>query len=863
MISSGTRFGPYEIETRLGAGGMGEVYRAYDTRLGRQVAIKVLSGHTGDDPSVRKRFLREARAISSITHPNICALFDIGSENGSDYLVMELLEGRTLAEELANGALAPDDALARATEIAAALEHAHRKGIVHRDLKPGNIILTKTGAKLLDFGLARLLNSTDSSIAPLTADNAIIGTIEYMAPEQLNGDVVDARADIFSFGVVLYEMLTGKRPFGGGTRASLIGSILFSPPQPINAHVADAPAGIEKLLQACLQKDPDERVQTAHDLHLQLRWMREGAFPVSEVVARKRKQRGVSALAVTAAVLTALATGAVVHRFATATPQRRIHFAITPRAGQEFQWTAVSPDGGKIAYLASDRTGRNALWVRELDADSARELPGTRGAMTPFWSPDSTALAFFADMKLSVIELEAKAPRAVCEVSSPRGGSWSANGTILFTPHIAQELFAVPAGGGEPKRVTVRSKDDTTHRWPEFLPDGNAFLFVISSRAPGRSGLYLSDLTSKRLTKIANTEYRAIAVGEENLLYIDNKRLLVRKFDDRRGTLADRPRLVAENVEMDPNITGSAAFSAPSPNILSYVTKAQRHTRLVWCDLAGNEIEQVAPFGQWTNPNLSPDGRKLAVAKIDDDSGKYSLWQFDLSAKTSTRLTVDDNNADAPIWSHDGSRVYFSSDRRGRYALFEKVVDSSTSAERIVYEPSGSPFVAAASARKAGMLLFTTGAGSNSEVWFWPAGGQMRPVPSPSNEGAIDLSPDGKWLAYQRLDLGTSTFDVFVMSMENPELKIQISQGGAGQTTWSADGRKLYFVRPDKKLMVVDFRDGRASVPRPLFTLDVSREFHANRDYVPSADDTRVLVAKPHENAAPAELRVVLNWLQE
>jgi hypothetical protein len=497
-LACGTRLGPYEIVSPLGAGGMGEVYRARDTRLGREVAIKVLSGILSDRPEMRERLDREARALSSLSHPNICVLHDVGHENGTDYVVMELLEGNTLADRLVRGPIPLPQLLEIAKQVADALDRAHRAGIVHRDLKPSNIMLTKAGAKLLDFGLAKAPTAAAAHAAlatmthskPLTAEGTIVGTFQYMSPEQVEGSDADARSDIFAFGAVLYEMATGKRAFDGRTQASVIAAVLASDPKPISELQPMSPPALDRLLRTCLAKDPDERFQSAHDLKLQLQWIVEGGsqagVPVPVAIRRRSRER-IAWIAAAVLLAGAVALGLAYWR-ATSAPAQLWHSYLLPPEKHTFAagpglgggQAAISPDGRMVAYLLTGPDGQ-LLWLQSLDSPKAVPLPGTDGASYPFWSPDSRSIGFFAGAKLKRVDARGGPVQTICPAADGRGGSWNSEGTIVFAPGPSNPLSVVSADGGTPRPITKldAARNDTSHRWPWFLPDGHHFLYSV------------------------------------------------------------------------------------------------------------------------------------------------------------------------------------------------------------------------------------------------------------------------------------------------------------------------------------------------------------------------------------------------
>ncbi|HET9794868.1 MAG TPA: protein kinase, partial [Thermoanaerobaculia bacterium] len=576
-LSAGTRLGPYEIVSLLGAGGMGEVYRAIDTRLDRAVALKVLPRELSETPGFRQRFEREAKAISQLSHPNICALFDLGSEGGAEYLVMELLEGQTLADRLEKGPLPIDQVLRFGTEIAAALDRAHRAGIVHRDLKPGNVMLTRTGVKLLDFGLAKAvakapvedgsglsaLPTAAPESRPLTEEGTILGTFQYMAPEQVEGREADARTDIFALGCVLYEMATGRKAFTGRSRAGLVAAILERDPGPISAALPMAPPALDRLVQGCLEKDPDDRWQSAHDVMAQLRWIAQGGSQAgvpAPVTARRRSRERTAWIAAGLAVIAAIGFAAAWLRRAPANAGV-VRSTVLPPAGSRFAFSGdnagpltISPDGKTLAFLAVGND-RPRLYVRPLDADEPVALPGADGASFPFWSPDSRSLGFFADGKLKRVDLSAPgSSTTICAAPNARGGTWGADGTILFAPDTRSAIFRVPASGGTPSPVTkLDASSHSTHRWPAFLPDGRHFLFFAGDHNDTRSdkaGARFASIDAPGDRAVVHTLANALYAGGK-LLFLRGNTLIAESFDPRAGNLSGEPRPVAEGVHFD------------------------------------------------------------------------------------------------------------------------------------------------------------------------------------------------------------------------------------------------------------------------------------------------------------------------
>src|SRR5215471_2511442 len=558
-LPSGTKLGPYEISSALGAGGMGEVYRARDTRLDRSVAIKVLPDHLASNTEARQRFEREARAISNLSHPHVCTLHDIGHHDGIDFIVMELIEGETLSDRLREGPLPSDQTLALAIQIADALDKAHRAGIVHRDLKPGNIMLTKSGAKLLDFGLARLnqdplqadasLTSLPTERHSLTGEGTILGTFQYMAPEQLEGVAADSRTDIFAFGTVLHEMATGKKAFSGKSQASLIGAILHGEPPPISTLQPMTPPALDRVVKRCLAKDPDDRWQSAGDLASELRWIAESGSQAgvpAPVVAQRKRQRWIPWLAAGIFALVAAIAG-LLYLQTDRTPPRALQAYLPPPVGTDYFFSGdsagfpvISPEGDRVAFVATDEHAARLLWIRSLLDGSVRSLPGTDGAMFPFWSPDGKQIGFFTEGQLRRVAINGGLPTDVTGANSARGGSWGKDDIIIFTPGTQQAIYKVPASGGTAQQVTkVDSARHTTHRWPFFLPDGNHFLYLAASHSKPHAEfdqIFVASLDGKENRALTTSTSNAIAVPGY-LLFVQGTTLMAQPFDIGSATL--------------------------------------------------------------------------------------------------------------------------------------------------------------------------------------------------------------------------------------------------------------------------------------------------------------------------------------
>src|SRR5262249_14630830 len=578
-----TKLGPYEIEAPIGAGGMGEVYRARDTRLDRTVAIKVLPSHLSSNPDLKQRFEREARAISNLSHPNICSLYDIGHQNGTDFLVMEFLEGQTLAARLEEGPLPRDQFFRYGTEIAAALDKAHRRGIVHRDLKPGNIMLTKSGAKLLDFGLARQeiakqavseVSSLPTEHKDLTQAGMIMGTLQYMAPEQLQGKATDARTDIFALGTVLYEMATGKRAFKADSQASLIAAILKEEPQPISQVHSLAPPMLDRVVSQCLAKDPEDRWQSAHDVMTQLKWVAEtGSQPaIAAPITAKRK---VPMAQLIAAVSTlALLLLAFYHFRHPAADNPVFKLSIEPPTGTLFGYSSsLSPNGKHLAFVVDKPDGTTSLWLRDLDSFEAREIAGTEGAAYPFWSPDGLSIAFFAEGKLKKMSIQPEQlPQALCDAGDPRGGTWGRDGDIVFAPNAGDGLYRVSSAGGTVSRVTTLdpANQESTHRFPYFLPDGHHFIYMTFG---GKlNSIIAGSIDSKETKQLLSLDSlrKAVYAPPGYLIYYQSTLLMANRFDPQKLELIGEPVQIADQVWFSQNIGGLTSYSVSENGTLAF-----------------------------------------------------------------------------------------------------------------------------------------------------------------------------------------------------------------------------------------------------------------------------------------------------
>ncbi|HEY2120928.1 MAG TPA: protein kinase, partial [Candidatus Acidoferrum sp.] len=627
----GTHLGPYEITGPLGSGGIGEVYRARDTRLERAVAIKILPRELSNDPIRKQRFEREAKTISSLNHPNICVLHDVGHQDGMDYLVMECVEGETLAKWMEKGSLPLDQVLKVGREIADALDKAHRSGVVHRDLKPGNIMLTPTGAKLLDFGLAKpavalasAATLTAVQTAPVTEEGTIVGTFQYMSPEQVEGKELDGRSDIFSLGAVLYEMVTGKRAFEGKSQLSVASAILEKEPEPISATKPMTPRALEHAVKNCLAKIPDGRWQTARDLALELQWIAEGGSQAGDAVrvpsSRRRWERA-SWLLTGIFFLAAVAAGAAWWRSGDRRPPSMYFHTSVPFAANDI---ALSPDGHTLAMIAySGQANYYVLWTHEVGGHRTNPLDGTQGATYPFWSPDGKYIGFFADGKLKRVDVSGGQPQVLCDAPNGRGGTWNRDGVIVFTPDGFGGLFRVSSSGGSPVEMTKpdSSRFETSHRWPVFLPDGKHFIYLAAnfSGQTENNAIFLGSLDSQEKTLVVNTTTNAAYAEPGYLVYMMDKTLVAQPFDRQRYVLSGEPRTLSDEV-LYASLVGRAVFSVSNGDVLVTQTgKGASLSQLIWFDRSGKAAGTVGVPGMYSNVRLSSDGHRVVGDQTDPD----------------------------------------------------------------------------------------------------------------------------------------------------------------------------------------------------------------------------------------------------
>ena len=883
-IQPATRLGPYEILSAIGAGGMGEVYKGRDTRLDRIVAIKVLPAHLADKPELRERFEREARTIASLNHPHICTLHDIGRQDGTDFLVMEYLEGETLASRLLKGPLPLGQVLQYAIEISDALDKAHRKGVTHRDIKPGNVMLTKSGTKLLDFGLAKLKQAATPAATPVsqlptlshnpTAEGTILGTLQYMAPEQVEGknDEIDARTDIFALGAVVYEMATGKKAFEGKTNASVMGAILHLEPPPMSSLQPVTPPALDRLVRRCLVKEPDERCQSAKDLCDELKWIAEGGAQVAPLLTVPAT--GIRALGRRPLIfgLGALLLGAVMAGVAIwnlkptpAPPPRPVVRTIislpagTELAGLGQSAIAISPDGKQVAFIAT-RGGIQQLYLRAMDSLEARAVPGTDQAINPFFSPDGQWVGFFARNELKKVPTNGGAVQTVGAGGISPGAAWSSQGMIALSPDPGSDLQQVSDAGGAPQPLTRLENGESSHGWPEFLPGGRAVLFAAALTGTNWSTAKVAVQSlgtgARRDLVPGGTQPRYAPSG--HLVYAQGSTLMVAPFDSQRLEVTGAAVPAVEGV-LQSAVDGPVQYSFSDTGSLIYVAggSQSRQSKPMWVTRSGTEQPLAIPARNYLYPRLSPDGRRVAIS-IEDQ--QRDIWLYDFSRETLTRFTFEGGPNDSPAWTPDGKRIAFSS---GPASMFWQLADGSGGREQLAtidavprsWSPDGQ------------LLAFVSPTVTTKrDIWVLRMSDRKAEpfLRTPFNETVPAFSPDGRWLAYASDESGR--YEIYVRPYPGPGGKWQISTAGGEQPVWNPNGRELFY-RSGDKMMAVEIATEpgfAAGKPRVLFEGPYATQ-STYPDYDVSPDGQRFLMLKPAAQAeeGPTQINVVLNWFED
>jgi serine/threonine protein kinase len=869
----------------LGAGGMGEVYKARDTRLDRTVAIKVLPSDVASDADARARFEREARAIAALDHPHICSIYDVGSSDGVHYLVMPHLEGQTLTARLVRGPLPLNEALKIATEIADALDKSHRHGIVHRDLKPANIMLTKTGAKLLDFGLAKLKPTatpvsmsglTRMATATETARGTILGTLQYMSPEQVEGREADGRSDIWALGAVICEMVTGAPPFQGDTPASVIGAILKDQPPRLSARQPLTPPLLDRAVSQSLEKDADDRWQSVADFRRALMWVSDNTAQHTAASSAARPFRNIASLAIGVLMLlfiVAMAPGWLAH-FREGAPSL-VRLSVVPPPNTTFSsppasvvapQVAISPDGRYLTFVAETSQGRPSLWIRSLDAVVSQELAGTEDAIYPFWSPDSQSIGFFAGGKLKTIEVARGSPKTLSDAPlDSRGGTWSRDGTIIFAPAANDVLYRIAATGGTVTPVTRfdSSRKENSHRFPSFLPDGRHFLYTTRSEDQAHWGISIASLDSPDgKSVIEETQWSAQFVPPGNILFVRGSTLMAQPFDVTKFMVIGHATAIAENVGT--TTTAYGAFSASQTGVLVHAAPIELPGELRWFDRTGATSGLAAPAARYIDFELSPNDDALAMSRVEPGVNTADIWVLDLARKISTRFTNDPLQEASALWSPDGRFLLFRSNRQGTTAMYQRR-SAGTEAEQLILK-AGTNLIPSDWSADAKFIVYTNtnSIASGFDIWVWPTSGDSKPglaVRTRSNAMHGRLSPDSRWLAYASDESGE--MQVYVQPFPATGERKQISSDGGSEPRWRRDGSEVFYLSSSHSLMSVPI-PGRnafnAGVPKALFQTRVPLSANPYRsNYAVTGDGQRFLVNARLDDV-PSPITVILNW---
>jgi serine/threonine protein kinase len=896
-LKEGNTLSHYRISSKIGSGGMGEVYRARDSLLDRDVAIKVLPSELSTDADRLRRFEQEAKATSALNHPNILTVFDIGEHDGTPFIVAELLDGEELRARLDEGPIPLRKTIDYAQQIVSGLSAAHEKGIVHRDLKPENIFITKDDrVKILDFGLAKLREpktqihgSEDATRRALTDPGIVMGTAGYMSPEQVRGQTVDQRSDIFSFGAILYEMLTGHRAFNGESIVELMHSILKDDAPGLEDSGARIPLALDKMMRRCLEKRPEHRFHSAHDLGFALDavasptsssgfGLTTAAQSLRDVPERSSSSWLVRAAWAAAALflISTLILGVLYFRREEPRMQT-MRFGIAPPEKTFFNESfALSPDGQSIAFVTRSGSGETSLWIRPLVAVEARQLSGTDGAAFPFWSPDSRTIGFFAGAKLKKIEAAGGPTQTLADASSdPRGATWTPDGTIIFSPGTTSPLMRISASGGAVSELTKLDSDlgQTSHRWPLILPDGKHLLYFGRGGLAEVQGIYGTSIESpqpKLIIALPVTGSFTTVDGVGYLLFVREGTLMAQRFDPTKLELSGEATPLVENLLSFPGEVGPTAYAAVSAEAgnLIYRTGDQQTTKLVWYDRSGKALETVTEPGGYHEISLSKDDSKVLFGR-NEGRGPQDIFLQDLSRGNATRLTFDPETDGTPVFSPDETQVVFQSNRLGKNGFYTKSASGAGTEQPLMSDENGA--YPDSWSRDGKYLLYERNGGTRTKVdlWVLPMTGEAKPFPyleTPFEEAHAQFSPDGRWIAYASNESGRP--EVYIQSFPIGGGKWQISTTGGDQPQWRADGKELFYIAPDRSLMAVTIADGTTmEVGRPavLFQtiVPVSGITDDRNNYVPSRDGQRFLVNALADTGNLQPLIMVLNWAGE
>ena len=872
-LTAGTRFGAYEITAQVGVGGMGEVWCATDTNLGRKVAIKVLPDAFAQDSDRLARFEREAKTLASLNHPNIAIIHGLEKADGIRALVMELVEGPTLADRIGQGPIPIREALLIGRQIAEALEAAHEQGIVHRDLKPANIKVRTDGTvKVLDFGLAKGFGSTSAGTADVTASptitspvvmtgiGVILGTAAYMSPEQARGKAVDRRTDVWAFGCVLFEMITGRIVFPGATVSDTIAAVLERSPDWTALPPATPPA-VRHVLARCLEKDPKRRWRDVGDVRIELDDAKPWQ-PQTDGASSKTSRAGERAAWALLVALTALGAAAVTAglRTAPAAPAEIRFSLLFPRGVvSDFAQLAISPDGQQIVVAPGFGLQQpSPLWLRPLASTSGRLLTGTEGASFPFWSPDGRSIGFFADEKLKRLDVNSQAIEVVADAPVARGGAWQADGTILFAPNAIGPLFRVPATGGQPAVATHLQEGQSDHRAPFVLPDGLHFLYYARG-TPQVRGVHLARLDGTETKRLLDADGAAVYAPSGHLLFPRQGELLAHAFDAARLALDGEAFRVADGLAVNPGIS-LASLSASASGPIAYGTESIRRTQFTWFDRSGRRLETLGTPDQRSlaNPSLSSDGTRIAFSRVV--GGNWDIWLIDMQgavSKLTSALSLDFN----PVWSVDGRQIFYQSSNAN---IYSRSVTDGRPEQAVLREPT---MVYPSDVSPDGsVLLYTRATGPSTDLWYVLLGAGRTPHPfvqTAFQERDGQFSLDGKWVAYQSNDAGH--FEIYLQPFPGPGDRIQVSAGGGQQVRWARSGSELFYIAADQRLTSVRVTFGAngklvLGTPVPLFRIELDSSFLPRQQYVVSPDGQRFLINAATDAIDPPSITLMLNW---
>jgi eukaryotic-like serine/threonine-protein kinase len=880
-LSAGTKLGRYEIRSKIGEGGMGEVYRAHDPKMNREVAIKVLPPAVSADKDRLARFEQEAQAAGALNHPNILAVYDVGSHDDAPYIVSELLEGESLRERLDDGLLAQRKATEYALQAARGLAAAHEKGIIHRDLKPDNLFITVDDrVKILDFGVAKLVTPVDESIPQTeiatrkvqTNPGTVVGTVGYMSPEQVRGKHVDHRSDIFSLGAVLYEMLSGQRAFQRDSAVETLNAILKEEPTDLLTTTRNVPPALERVVWHCLEKSPDRRFQSTTDVAFALEALSGiSTQPSQETTfiagAGRSGSRLINRERIVWGSVCLLLLGAIVlfsfwSRRQTTTARAVRLALVTPAEASGPNRITISPDGQRVVFIANTADGKRLLWVRSLESLTAQPLAGTDGAVSPFWSPDSRFVGYFAAGKLLKVDALGGRPQTLCNAEQNRGGTWSANGIILFAGN--EGLYRVSSQGGAASLATKVGPKEEAHRWPQFLPDGQHFVFLADAATAEDHHIRLGSLDSQESQILFDAISRIIYAPPGYLLYVNQGALIARRFDANSLKLTGEPATIVEHVA---EVGGNHEydFSVSDDGILAYQA-GNPNAQLTWFDRDGKKLKVAGETGNYSEVAVSPDGRLAAVGMLDADDRASDVWVVDLDRNSSSRFTFDSNGDGTPVWSPDGSKILFGSNRAGNGQVNLYVKSSAGAGEEQLLLQSDSEKYASCWSRDGQYVFFENYAPkAQAAIWVLSLTGDRQPRPilqSTSFEQLQPkLSPDGHFLAYTSNESGR--WEVYVQPFPTTGGKWQISSGGGGLPLWRSDGKELFFIAEGGKVMSAEIKtDGgfQSGIPRQLFQANIKYRGGDAWPYDVRADGQAFLVNVLAESSSAAPLTIVLNW---